>query len=544
MATKRNPLKRPAAHELPAWKQLSRLAGEPACARIADLASDASRNAALKLRVGGLLFDFSRQRVNAPVLAQLFALAAQRSWRERMRELFDGAPVNSTEGRPALHTALRSPPETLPETARQVPATLSRLKRFSQAVTTGGWAGFSGKAITDVVHIGIGGSDLGPRLAVEALKHTPGCPRLHFAANIDGHAIVNTLCNLDPETTLFTLVSKSFTTLETRVNGETARAWFVERTARPDALDRHFVAVTANKRAALAFGLPRQNLFPMWDWIGGRYSLWSAVGLPIVLTAGGDNFDEFLKGANVMDRHFQTAAAQSNAPLLAALLGIWNTNFLGACSHAVLPYDERLRLLPDYLQQLETESNGKRVRHNGTPTGIQTAPVLWGGTGTRGQHAFHQLLHQGTRSFTADFVFCAAAEHHLDNHHRWLIANALSQGKATALGNDDDNPHRNVPGNHASTTIVLDRLNPSTLGALLAFYEHKVFCQGLIWDINSFDQWGVELGKQLAQTVQGQLGGADLAGQDAATRALIEYLIKRRATGENRQAQGRRIPSR
>ena len=531
MVERNDPPTRPAAHELPAWGRLGRLAGELASARITDLASDASLNAALNLRVAEMRFDFSRQRVNAQVLSSLCALAAERGWRERVRELFAGAPVNSTEGRPALHTALRSPVQTLPDAARDVPATLFRLKQFARAINDGGWTGFSGKAITDVVHIGIGGSDLGPRLVVDALEPASGCPRLHFVANIDGHACVRTLRNLDPETTLFTLASKSFTTLETRVNGETARAWFVERTARPEALDHHFVAVTANPKAAVAFGLPSENLFPLWDWVGGRYSLWSSVGLPILLAAGGDAFDALLQGAHAMDRHFQTAPAESNAPLLAALLGVWNGNFLGATSHAVLPYDERLRLLPDYLQQLETESNGKRVRHDGTPVGVHTAPVLWGGVGSTGQHAFHQLLHQGTRSFTADFILCATAGHDLRDHHRWLAANALSQSQAMASGKDSGDPHRSVPGNHATTTIVLDRLNPATLGALLAFYEHKVFCQGLIWDINSFDQWGVELGKQLAQTIHRQLAGESAAAQDSATRSLIEHLIEQGALG-------------
>ena len=536
-----NPPQRSPVNELPAWGHLGRLAGELASVRIPDLANDASRNATLRLRIEGLLFDFSRQRVNAPVLSKLCALATQRAWRERVRELFDGAPFNSSEGRPALHTALRSPPDTLPKEATQVPATLARLKQYAQTIATGSWRGFSGKAIADVVHIGIGGSDLGPHLAVEALQSTGKRLELHFVPNIDGHAITTALRYLDPETTLFVLASKSFTTLETRINGESARSWFIERTARPDALHRHFLAVTANANGALAFGLPDENIFPMWDWVGGRYSLWSAVGLPIALAVGGDAFDGLLRGARAMDRHFQTAPAQSNAPLLAALLGIWNTNFLGTASHVVLPYDERLRLLPDYLQQLETESNGKRVRHDGTPTGVHTAPVVWGGTGTTGQHAFYQLLHQGTRSFSADFVVCANTEHGLRDHHRWLVANALGQGKAMALGNDSDEPHRSVPGNHATSTIILDRLDPANLGALLAFYEHKVFCQGLIWDINSFDQWGVELGKRLAQTVHGQLVGEKPPGQDLPTQALIEHLIERGTAGKREPS--RKTPS-
>ena len=520
-------MNRLAAHELPAWTRLARLAERLSSVPLRDMLEDDSRTAALEVRAGGLLFDFSRQRADLNVLAQLQSLAEERDWQRRVRQLMEGAAVNTSENRPALHTALRGPPGAMPPLAREVPGTLSRMRSFAEAVITGSWKGVSGKAITDVVHIGIGGSDLGPRLVVEALQPAGGRPALHFVANIDGHAISTTLAGLDPETTMFILASKSFTTRETLENGKTARSWFCERTNRADALARHFIAVTANPEAAAEFGLPSDNLFPMWDWVGGRYSLWSAVGLPIMLALGASGFDALLGGAHAMDRHFQAAPAAGNAPLLAALLGIWNCNFLGATSHAVLPYDERLRLLPDYLQQLETESNGKRVRHDGSPVGVHTTPVLWGGTGTTGQHAFHQLLHQGTHAFSADFILCASIEHGLPDHHRWLVANALSQGKAMAEGNDAADPHRAVPGNHATSTIVLDRLAPDTVGALVAFYEHKVFCQGLIWDINSFDQWGVELGKQLAKTVFTQLAGGSTAGQDRSTRSLIRRLLER-----------------
>ena len=521
-------MSRPAAHELATWGRLARLAANLSTVHLRELLIDGSGLAELRVRVDGLLFDFSRQRVTPEVLPALGKLAEERAWRRCVGELVEGAAVNTTERRAAMHMALRAPPGQRPEAAQEVAETLARLRRFAAAVRAGSWVGCSGKAITDVVNIGIGGSDLGPRLAVEALAPARGGLRFHFVANVDGHAIATALAGLNPETTLFILASKSFATQETRINGETARCWYLERTNRPDALHRHFVAVTANPQAAAAFGLSVDNIFPMWEWVGGRYSLWSAVGLPIVLALGGPGFDALLQGAHAMDRHFLTAPALANAPLLAALLGIWNTNFLGAASHAVLPYDERLRLLPDYLRQLEMESNGKRVRHDGSPVGVHTMGVLWGGTGTTGQHAFHQLLHQGTRSFTADFIVAASVEHGLTDHHGWLAANALGQGKAMALGNEVADPHRAVPGNHATTTIVLDRLTAASLGALLAFYEHKVFCQGLIWDINSFDQWGVELGKQLAKTVFEQLAGESMVEQDASTRSLIEHLIKRR----------------
>ncbi len=524
-------MSRPAAPELAAWGRLARLAGNLASVHLRDRPFDQSRLAELRIPVDGLLFDFSRQRVTSEVLLELGKLAEERDWRRRAGELADGAAVNSTERRPALHMALRAPAGQQPDAAHGVADTLARLRRFATAVATGSWAGCADKALTDVVNIGIGGSDLGPRLAIAALAPGRGGLNFHFVHNVDGHAITSVLADLNPETTLFIVASKSFATQETRLNAETARCWFLERTNRPDALSRHFVAVTANPKAATAFGLPPDNLFPTWDWVGGRYSLWSAVGLPIALALGGSGFDELLQGAHGMDRHFLTAPALANAPLLAALLDIWNYNFLGAASHAVLPYDERLRLLPDYLQQLAMESNGKSVRHDGSPVGVHTMPVLWGGTGTTGQHAFHQLLHQGTRSFTADFIVAASAGHGLAGQHGWLVANALGQGKAMALGNDVADPHRTVPGNHATTTIVLDRLDPASLGALLAFYEHRVFCQGLIWDINPFDQWGVEFGKQLARTVFGQLAGESMAEQDASTRSLIEHLIERRRGG-------------
>ncbi len=527
-------MSRPAADQLPPWGRLARLAANASTLHLRQLPQDAEMLETLRVRVDSLLFDFSRQRVTRNILDELLNLALARRWQERAHGLMAGDPVNSTERRPALHTALRAAPGEQPDIAKDVPRTLARLRQFTRAVNTGVWAGCSGKAISDVVNIGIGGSDLGPRLVVEALQPSSNRLNVHFVANIDGHAITRTLADLNPETTLFILASKSFTTQETRVNGETARNWFIERTNRPDALQRHFVAVTAKTEAAAAFGLPSENVFPLWDWVGGRYSLWSAVGLPILLALGAGGFDELLSGARAMDRHFRNAPAAANAPLLAALLGIWNLNFLGATSHAVLPYDERLRLLPGYLQQLETESNGKRVRHDGSEVGVHTMAVLWGGTGTTGQHAYHQLLHQGTRSFTADLIVAATADHGLDHHHIALLANAIAQGKAMALGNDTQDPHRAVPGNHATTSIVLDSLRPASIGSLLAFYEHKVFCQGLIWDINSFDQWGVELGKQLARTIDGQLAGKSAADQDPATRALIEYLV------DHGQAEGSR----
>jgi glucose-6-phosphate isomerase len=369
---------------------------------------------------------------------------------------------------------------------------------------------------------------------VEALTR-PGAPRCHFVANVDGEAL-RPLTTLNPDTTLFIVVSKSFSTLETRVNAESARSWFLERVPDLAAIGRHFLAVTANVEAAAAFGIPEDNIYPLWDWVGGRFSLWSAVGMPVALVAGHEGFQELLRGAHAMDTHFRTAAPARNGPLLMALLGIWNSNFLGATNHAVLPYGERLRLLPAYLQQLEMESNGKSVHTDGTPVRTHTMSILWGGQGTNGQHAFHQLLHQGTRSFSADFVICAENSFDgvqgLAEHHRWLLANALAQSQAMMSGQEEEDPHRSVSGDKPTSTLMLDRLSPYSLGALLALYEHKVFCQGVIWDINSFDQWGVELGKRLAQPIFEQLGGRPALGQDASTRGLIDHL-RRRSTDDD-----------
>ena len=508
------------------WKTLTRLGSARSSTPLTTLLDDSARNDALWLDAPGMTVDLTKQRIDLPVLGALLELAKAQHLPEQTRRLFGGDIVNSTEQRPALHTALRAADGERPAVAdAAVKETRARLAALARDVRSGAYRGFSGRAITDIVHIGIGGSHLGPELVVEALGIHRG-PRCHFVANIDGDELATVLPGLSPDTTLFVVVSKSFSTLETRVNALSARSWFLERSARPDALRQHFLAVSANVPAAREFGIDPQQVYPLWDWVGGRFSLWSAVGLPIALGAGPEAFDALLRGARDMDGHFRDTPLERNVPVLMALAGIWNLNVLGATSHAVLPYARRLRLLPDYLQQLEMESNGKSVHHDGTPVGVHSMAVLWGGAGTNGQHAFHQLLHQGTRSFSADYVLMREAGHHLAGHHRWLLANGLAQSQAMMAGQADDDPHRRVEGNKATTTIVLDRLDGYTLGALLALYEHKVFCQGVIWNINSFDQWGVELGKRLALSIFDQLGGATAVQQDASTRRLIEHLRK------------------
>jgi len=524
--------------ELPAWQQLASLATKLRDASLPDLIANDARNQRLRLEVAGCTFDYSKQRVDGAVLDGLLALASARRVLERAGGMLRGDIVNPTENRPALHSALRhGAPEAGDDIKRDVADVQRRMHQFAQATRSGEWRGYTNKSITDVVHIGIGGSHLGPQLVVKALAgyKTTGL-NVHFVANIDAADLQAALRGLNPETTLFIVVSKSFATLETQVNAATARSWFLERTTSPEAIAQHFIGVTTNLTAAVEFGMSESNLFPLWDWVGGRFSLWSAVGLPILLSIGTDNFNALMAGAAEVDHHFASAPAQENVPLLSALLATWNYNFLGAASLAVLPYDERLALLPDYLQQLEMESNGKSVNLAGEPVETHTMPILWGGTGTRGQHAYHQLLHQGTRAFTADFIVVATDSRDALEHHNWLLANALAQSQAMAQGHSTpDAPHKAVAGNHATTTIVLNELGPRQLGALLAVYEHKVFCQGAIWDINSFDQWGVELGKQLAVPIYAKLAQDDALDtgsqeqQDAATQNLISHIRMTRA---------------
>ncbi len=528
---------RPAA-DLTAWRRLARLADGMAGRHLAELLEDPRRGAALRREVAGILFDFSRHKITPEVLDGLIAIAEERRWRGRVEMLFSGATINSTEGQAALHTALRAPAQAMPAAGDQVIAVREHLCAFAEAVRKGQRRGCTGKAFRHLVHIGIGGSHLGPALAVQALKGD-GQLQIHFVANVDGQAIADALAGADVDTTLFLVVSKTFTTLEARSNAAAARSWFLERTCSKEALAKHFFAVTANREAAGAFGLAPTNILPLWPWVGGRYSLWSAVGLPVALHLGSSGFNALLAGAHALDRHFREAPAAANVPLLSALIDIWNYNFLGVGSQVILPYDHRLRLLPAYLQQLMMESNGKRTRHGGGDVGVHTIPPVWGGEGTNGQHSFHQQLHQGTRSFSADFILTGQGGHGLAEHHRWLLANGLAQGQAMALGHHCEDPHRAAGGDHGATTILLERLDPFRFGALLAFYEHRVFCQGLLWGINSFDQWGVEFGKGLAQRIFRQLGGEAASRQDNATQALIQHLqaLDRKAKDDDASSQ-------
>jgi len=508
----------------PSWQRLTKLAAT--VAPIDVLLTDEKRNAALQPAAPGINADLSRQRITMDILSALLALAAETRFSEKRDAMLAGAIVNPSENRPALHAQLRAPAgDGLAGIGDLVQPTLAKMREFCHRIRSGAWKGLSGRAIDTIVFIGIGGSHLGPELAVRAIG-SDGRLQLRFVANIDGTTLTQALQGADPETTLFITASKSFSTLETLENSRSARSWFLERTGLPEKLPQHFVAISANVSAAQEFGIHPDNVFPMWDWVGGRYSLWSAVGLPVALASGFEAFEEMLAGARAMDRHFASAEPTGNLPLLLALISIWNTNFLGAASHAMLCYDERLAFLPSYLQQLEMESNGKRVNTSGEPVDLHTMPILWGGTGTAGQHAYHQLLHQGTRAFSADFIFCAEPGSPLRHHHNWLLAHAIAQGQAMMQGERETTPEKQVPGNHPTSTLILDRLDPFHLGSLLALFEHKVYAQAGIWGINPFDQWGVELGKRLATPVYKQLGGAPADAQDASTRHLIHVLRK------------------
>ena len=520
----------PAPEQQRSWRRVAKLAETGA--REAGAREEGALKRPFAVRVGPVLAEFSRQGIDAPMLDALTDLADESGLPEAVAAQFRGDPINVTERRPVLHTALRAPENERPGFVRDmVERERRRMLDFAEGLRRGDRVGSTGKPIRTLVHIGIGGSHLGPQLACEALAPSPGRrpPDIRFLANVDGHATAAALAGLDPETTFFAVVSKSFATEETLANAAAARSWFLERTLRPAALEHHFAAITANVEAAREFGLAADACFPMWDWVGGRFSVWSAVGLPVAVRIGREGFLDFLAGAHRMDRHFSSAPVERNAPILLALAGLVNANFRGASSHAVLAYDGRLRRLPDYLQQLEMESNGKSVRADGESSAVHTAPVVWGGEETNGQHAYHQLLHQGTRTVSADLVAVVNPAHRHAHQHERLLAHCLAQGEALELGDNAEDPHRRTPGNRPTTTILLDELTPHALGALLALYEQKVFCAGRLLQINSFDQWGVELGKRLAAPIRQALASsADRAETDPTTAALLDAIRGRR----------------
>ncbi len=503
----------------PAWQALAAHARALENTHLRDLlAADAGRFARFSLQIPGLLLDYSRQRLDERALALLFSFARARrleQWRDRM---FAGDKINGTENRAVLHTALRRPrgDKVLVDGADIMPEihqTLERMKAFSFAVRSGSWKGHTGKRIDTVVNIGIGGSDLGPRMVCEALApYQNPALRVLFVANVDGADLAAALAVCNPETTLFLVASKTFTTQETMANATTARAWLLAALGGDEkAVARHFAALSTNRDAVAAFGIASDNMFPFGEWVGGRYSLWSAIGLSIALAIGFENFRELLDGAHAMDRHFREAPLEANMPVILALAGLWNRNFLGMETLAVLPYDQRLASLPRFLQQLDMESNGKSVDCDGRAVSYGTGPVLFGEPGTNGQHAFYQLIHQSPDTIPCEFIAARRPHHDLAGHHELLLANLLGQIQALAVGRTQADaggaPHRAFAGNRPASVLLLDRLDPGHLGQLVALYEHKVFVQGILWNINSFDQWGVELGKTLAGEALAALRG-------------------------------------
>ncbi|MCL4316586.1 MAG: glucose-6-phosphate isomerase [Gammaproteobacteria bacterium] len=510
---------------------------------------DPQRFKKFSLAFNDILLDFSKNRITEETLTLLLNLARQSGVESWIEKMFAGEKINVTENRAALHVALRNRSNTpiLVDGKDVMPAVnkvLVQMKSFSDAVRGGAWKGYTGKAVTDIVNIGIGGSDLGPKMVCEALKPygKPGL-RMHFISNVDGTHIAETLKLLNPETTLFIVASKTFTTQETLTNAHTARAWFLKSAHNESAIAQHFVAVSTNAREVARFGIDVKNMFEFWDWVGGRYSLWSAIGLPIALYIGMENFEELLGGAHQMDEHFKTASLEKNLPVILALLGVWYNNFFGAETHALFPYDQYLCYFPAYFQQGDMESNGKSVTRDGETVDYSTGPILWGESGTNGQHAFYQLLHQGTKLIPADFIAPVETHNPTGEHHKILLANFFAQTEALMKGKTEAEaraelvqqgmkgaelerllPHKIFPGNKPSNSLLIKKITPATLGSLIALYEHKIFVQGVIWNINSFDQWGVELGKQLAQKILPELQGSGVVtSHDSSTNGLISF---------------------
>lgn len=541
-----------------AWKQLASDYESFKNVHMRDLfASDSNRfsNFSCKLDTedGPLLVDYSKNRINETIMKHLLDLVKERGVEEMRKQMFSGDRINFTETRAVLHIALRNRKNTPilvdgKDVMPEVNSVLERMKKFSESVRSGEWKGYTGKAITDVVNIGIGGSDLGPLMVTEALKpYSKGGPDVHFVSNIDGTHLQKTLDKLDYETTLFIVASKTFTTQETITNATSAKNWLLEKTGgKAESVAKHFVALSTNAAKVSEFGIDTKNMFGFWDWVGGRYSLWSAIGLSIALHIGFDNFERLLSGAHFMDQHFQHAPLDKNVPVILAALGIWYNNFFGAQTLALLPYDQYMHRFAAYFQQGDMESNGKYVTRSGSVVDYSTGPVVWGEPGTNGQHAFYQLIHQGTKVIPADFLAPIDTHNPVSNgkHHRILLANFLAQTEALMRGKTTDEaraellkaevpsdllqkilPHKVFEGNRPTNSIVFKKLTPFMLGALIAMYEHKIFVQGVVWDINSYDQWGVELGKQLAKVIEPELAqpGA-VSSHDDSTNNLINFI--------------------
>lgn len=540
--------------QYPVWHKLCQHQQDIASTHMRDLfAQDSNRFSKFNLQFDDILLDYSKHRIDETTMPLLFQMAREakiENWRDRM---FSGEKINITENRAVLHTALRNRANTPvrvdgKDVMPEVNAVLTQMRQFTDSVRNGNWLGYSGKRITDIINIGIGGSDLGPVMVCDAL--TPYASpdlKVHFVSNIDGAHLVRALDECNPETTLVIVASKTFTTQETMTNAHSARKWFLESAKNEAHIAKHFVALSTNAKAVADFGIDTANMFAFWDWVGGRYSLWSAIGLSIALYVGMDNFEELLTGGFEMDQHFRTAPLEQNMPVIMALIGVWYNNFFHVDSQAILPYDQGMARFPAYLQQADMESNGKFIDRNGDRVQYKTGSVIWGEAGTNGQHAFYQLIHQGTQIVPCDFLMPVHSHYKVgtngNTHHKILLANFLAQTQSLMLGKTKEQaraelekqgldkeslesllPHKVFEGNRPTTSIMFDKLTPNTLGKLIALYEHKIFVQGIIWNINSYDQWGVEYGKQIAQQILPQLISDEVVrNYDSSTNGLINY---------------------
>ncbi|MFL2860216.1 MAG: glucose-6-phosphate isomerase [Pontiellaceae bacterium] len=532
--------------DLAEWKALEAHANEMKQIDLRKLFEHSDRSERFSMEAGDLLLDYSKNRITEETLAQLLQFAEAVDLNRWIESMFTGEKINETENRAVLHTALRAPREAVVEVdginvIPDVHAVLDQMTVFSDQIRSGTWKGYTGKRIKHIVNIGIGGSDLGPVMASEALKpYGQRELKLHFVSNVDGTHIAEVLREVDAEEALFIVASKTFTTQETMTNAHTARGWLIEQLGDEAAVAKHFVALSTNEGAVSAFGIDTVNMFAFWDWVGGRYSLPSAIGLPLMISIGPDLFREMLAGYHTMDTHFRTAPLAENMPVILALLGVWYHNFFDADSHAILPYDQYMHRFAAYFQQGDMESNGKYVSRSGERVEWQTGPIIWGEPGTNGQHAFYQLIHQGTRLIPCDFIGFCQSHNPLGDHHDKLMANFFAQTEALAFGKTGEAlemegvagvliPHKVFEGNRPTNSLMAKKLTPAVLGQLIALYEHKIFVQGILWDIYSFDQWGVELGKVLAKAILPELQGTPTSNHDDSTNRLINYYRDRRA---------------
>ena len=539
--------------KLPAWSALQNHFEYFKDIHLNDLFLNENRFSDFSIQLNDILLDFSKNRINSDTFRLLLNLAKETNVRSAIDAMFSGEMINTTEKRSVLHIALRNRSNTPvyvdhDDVMPQINEVLQKMKLFTDKVRSGKWKGYSGKSITDVVNIGIGGSDLGPLMVTEALKPYGGDLNVHFVSNVDGTHIAETLKCINPETTLFVIASKTFTTQETLTNAHSAKDWFLQSEANEDDVAKHFIAISTNASGVESFGIDTQNMFEFWDWVGGRYSLWSSIGLSIALYIGFEKFEELLLGAHEMDTHFKTAPFEENIPVILGLLGVWYNNFFGAESHCILPYDQYMHRFAAYFQQGDMESNGKYINKNGEKVNYSTGPIVWGEPGTNGQHAFYQLIHQGTKLIPCDFIAPVNTQNPIGDHHAKLLSNFFAQTEALMKGKTREQakeelesedlsdleleallPHKIFEGNKPTNSIFVKKLTPKVLGSLIAMYEHKIYTQSVIWNVNAFDQWGVELGKQLAKVILPELSNKDkVESHDSSTNGLIQFYKENR----------------